>query len=161
MKHLKNESTDFYSALGMAITQWEFVEAELCNTFIRLVGAQNGIAANTAFYSVVSVEGRLKMLDAAAKITLNRASALFNEWDEIYKKIKAAKKKRNAMAHFSVVQGHFDKDRHFRLQPSLHDLQSFGTTVTTLYYDDLRAASELFAEIAEGLSLYNSKLPRV
>lgn len=161
MDNLKRESSEFYSALGMAITQWEFVEAELCGTFLLLVGAQYPTAANTAFYSVVSVEGRLAMLDAAARTTLMMHRELLQEWEGLHKKIKSAKKKRNAMAHFSVMQGHFDKGRHFRLQPSVHNFQSFGATVTTLYYEDLQAASELFAEVAEWIFTYNSKLPRV
>jgi hypothetical protein len=161
MSETVNESLNFYSALGSAITQWEFVEAELCNTFISLIGAQYVMAANTAFYSVVSVEGRLNMVNSAASSTLSMLPDLLKEWDEIHKKIKVAKKKRNALAHFSVMQGHFDKGRHFRLQPSVHNFQSIGATVTTLYYEDLLAAAVLFAEVAERLFQYNSKLPRV
>ena len=87
----------------MAITQWQYVELELTQLFSILVNAKPSGVVSAVFSSVLNFNTKLKMVEAAAFVTL-RDTPLFKECEEIQTRLEKKARKRNQIAHFMLHQ---------------------------------------------------------
>lgn len=156
---IDTERTEFYAAIGLAITQWEFVETVLCEIFSRMLVSTNGFAANAAYYSIINANARRTMIDAAAEKHLPHKSPIARDWAKLSDKVRKLSGRRNAFAHFSVVVGDFGKGRHFRLQPTVHNSNEFGNEQAPYFVNDINASAIAFSELAEALEAFLPKIP--
>ena len=94
---------NIYFSIGVAITQWQYVELELTQLFSILVNAKPSGVASAVFSSVLNFNTKLKMVEAAAFVTL-RDTPLFKECEEIQTRLEKKARKRNQIAHFMLHQ---------------------------------------------------------
>jgi hypothetical protein len=87
----------------VAITQWQYVELELTQLFSILVNAKPSGVVSAVFSSVLNFNTKLKMVEAAAFVTL-RDTPLFKECEEIQTRLEKKARKRNQIAHFMLHQ---------------------------------------------------------
>jgi len=87
----------------VAITQWQYVELELTQLFSILVNAKPSGVVSAVFSSVLNFNTKLKMVEAAAFVTL-RDTPLFKECEEIQTRLEKKARKRNQIAHFILHQ---------------------------------------------------------
>jgi hypothetical protein len=95
-----------YGAVGAALTQWELFEAYLSLVFGVLIGLdRESMAAHRAYGSVLSFNGRLSMVKAAAEAYFleHPHAELQAAFDRLSKEASAASQRRNEIAH-GVVQ---------------------------------------------------------
>lgn len=90
-----------YQELGHTITEWQSVEAALCNVFEKVSGCPNEKVAQAIFYAVVDFRDKLQMTHCAARQALNNEE--MSKWIELRKYVVDESEVRNALAHFGVV----------------------------------------------------------
>jgi hypothetical protein len=78
-----------------------WVEQNLCGLFEAFLGNRRDNVVGSAFYAVVNFNSKLEMVDAAAQLKLH--GRRLKTWDALYEKIRKKSKKRNEIAHFSIV----------------------------------------------------------
>ena len=93
---------EFYFAVGVAITLWQSVEFELTQLFCILVRAEDG-AASAVFNAVPSFPTKLRMVKAAAAVRLTKSN-LFEPCIKLCKHLEAVAKKRDQLAHFTLIK---------------------------------------------------------
>jgi hypothetical protein len=105
-----------FAAVGRAITQWSFLEAQLSQLFAVCTGAavlkrDNHIqfienwTSMWTFYAVENFRSRLQVVDAALFAHVYRAQAeddLRSEWGKLSLKTQKLARKRNKLAHWTV-----------------------------------------------------------
>lgn len=116
-----DQTSQMFEAVGKAITRWSFVESELCSIFTICIGdvallSGGGLdfgdaSAETAvFYSVENFRGKLGLVDAALGVYLRLPSGgaddLKHQWEKIGKKVREMSRRRNKIAHYTVLPGH-------------------------------------------------------
>ncbi|PAP91401.1 hypothetical protein [Mesorhizobium wenxiniae] len=112
-----NTPSEFYEAIGLAVTQWSRVEDAFCDLFCRLVlcaisgggiGKPTGegyFILGNVFYSSTNFRGRMDLLDhMVGRLVLNDA-ALLAEWNAIKNKGGILYSRRNVLAHGTVWAG--------------------------------------------------------
>jgi len=97
----KEHMTDFFQTLARTILLWNTVETELFSVYLCLLNTKEGPNISAAYYSIHNVHVHLKMVDAAAQVTL-RKSILLLKWNNIYKKIIKHVKQRNNLVHLNL-----------------------------------------------------------
>jgi hypothetical protein len=97
------EQSEFYAALGWAISKWQIVEDELGELFAELLGRGNSFAAKAAFHGTSAFRGQLDMVDWAAKAALQR-HPLLATWLALYPKLRRGYGRRNDLAHHTVIE---------------------------------------------------------
>lgn len=95
--------SDFLNSLASALLAWQGVENNLFLIFNFLVGPHKNPAVLSAIYhSVVNIEPRRKMVNAAAAIVL-KDHPFLKEWDKLSEQIRKKSGSRNNLAHFGLV----------------------------------------------------------
>jgi hypothetical protein len=120
----RDESLQFFAALGQCIAAWQLVEASLYSVFEQLIGVSDKEAGalSAAFHGVPSFRGRLDMTHAAAQKAMP-TDELLTEWNSLYEKAVKKSGRRNAIAHSVVLfdPGRKPKNGRLFLGPSMMD----------------------------------------
>ncbi len=93
---------EFFAALGEAISSWYWVELRLFYMISRLLGFKDIKAAGAAFSAVINFNARLSMVDAAFQ-TKTQDEGLHADWNRLQKRLKKHARKRNNVAHLTVI----------------------------------------------------------
>src|SRR5207253_11449373 len=101
---LPEQERVFFEALGRAFGQWQHVEMQLFRVYARLIRPDNAEVAAAAFHSVINFNTRLGMTNSAAHVALADSPAL-SVWNPLYNRAGRQAKRRNELAHFTVVYG--------------------------------------------------------
>ena len=101
-------NTPLYTAVGQAISAWEFVEFDLARLFAVFAGLdprKSGQPAMRAFGTIVSYRARSEALKAAAKafFIANRGTRLERPFTTLIKKCDNWSVRRNDIAHAAVL----------------------------------------------------------
>lgn len=157
---------DIYSAVGVALTEWERFEAQAGNLFLEITRPIERVALLRAYGSIVTFSGRLEMIDAAMEAHLNMrpddilAAAYRQFWDEA----KGFSPRRNEIAHGVCFPSWHEisadeNDRGYLLFPSdyatnKHELigvHEWGHSELPVYgygADDIRYYADRFSRLA-------------
>jgi hypothetical protein len=96
------EHSEFAQAVGEALHQWSMVELELATLFERVSGIPNRDAAQAAMAAIVSFNARVQVCQAVLafwELSEDERSA----WSALVKRMTNMLKKRNALAHFTIL----------------------------------------------------------
>lgn len=92
-------------AIGQCITTWAAVERALTLLYTDCVGCGVGTPEFTShaaiFNSVISIDARLDMIEAALR---TRRTGFLNSWKTLRDKVGKRYKKRNEVAHSDIAQ---------------------------------------------------------
>src|ERR1700730_16934796 len=101
--------TEFYCAIGVAISTWQLVEGTLYRVYERAIRPQEPGAASSAFHALQHTQSKINAMDSAAQFALlhesdeTRRGNLKREWRTIVNKTKHRLERRNHIAHFEVI----------------------------------------------------------
>lgn len=154
----------FFEAVGRAFGLWQRVEMQLFRIYARLIRPDNAEVASAAFHSVVNFNTRLGMTNAAAHVALAGNSAL-SLWNPLHNRAGRQAKKRNELAHFTVVYGvNPPTSSEFGpfLQPSVFDVTERETARhKRLDAGRIRGAGNSFTRLADDLRTFADGLPEL
>lgn len=116
---------EFFTAIGIALTEWQYVEKDLYLIFALLIDSPHEKALAAAFHSALNLNIRLDMVDAAAQFRLE-GTPLLAEWDSIRDKVDTRARLRNKIAHYTVSYNRKARSKHKRIymEPSHYDVTS-------------------------------------
>jgi hypothetical protein len=103
----EDDAEQLYLYVGKALSRWNLIEESLSGLlFYALVADPDEVAGPTlaAYWAVVSMEARLKMVDAALRFSLITAPDILKEWSLLHKKISDRISSRNMIAHGMVIR---------------------------------------------------------
>jgi hypothetical protein len=149
-------------AVGRGIEAWSWVELNLCILLEGLLGQRRDNLIGAAFYAVVNFGSKLEMVDAVAQLTL-RGKRL-RAWDALYERIRKKSKKRNEIAHFSIVL-HGNALSDDPLEPRVHPYWSVnkGTQVRKnegLTPKQLEERARSFIDLSIEILKFHRSLPK-
>jgi len=130
------ELGNLYQAIGFAMAQLQFVDAQLGRLFVELTKSANSAAANSSLFAVHSFYSKMDMVNAAAQQALAQQTTLMSEWDALYKTLDGNRQTRNNLAHFSaIVRGDLESTKHvYFLQPTWFDLSNYFDKESKRYH---------------------------
>jgi hypothetical protein len=96
------EVEEIAKAVGFAISEWGQLEHVLCSINAAAVRAPIYSLAHAAFYSIVSFQAKIKVLDAVFQMAFERDSSILEEWKALKKLARQLSEKRNGLAHGSI-----------------------------------------------------------
>ena len=97
------ESDKIALAVGYCQSAWGEVEGELSNIYRVVANIPKCEIAIASFYSVVSFDGKLQMVDSVMKRGLIEFASTLRKWESLHKDIKKLKSKRNKLSHGRIV----------------------------------------------------------
>ncbi|RWL80296.1 MAG: hypothetical protein EOR67_21025 [Mesorhizobium sp.] len=154
-----NTPSEFYEAIGLAVTQWSRVEDAFCDLFCRLVlcaitgggiGKPEGegfFILGNVFYSTTNFRSRLDLLDHMMSRLVFNNDALHAEWSAIKNKGTRLYSRRNVLAH-GTVWGNEDKGGALFVRYSIFDAKARQE----MDYQRVWAATPSFARYAERIT---------
>lgn len=92
----------FLEAYGQAMLSWQTVELCLLQLFLAVIRAPNMQIASAVYHAVSSANTRLEMITEGLKVALLPETT--QEWKKLRKKIEKHAVKRNALAHYTVIE---------------------------------------------------------
>ena len=109
----KDKQTDFFAALGRAISKWANVESSLFGLYNTVLQAKNWDVSSAAYHSVTNLKTKLDMVDAAIrtaypirnkpKENTNKSNEqLLKKWNTLKRRIHDYSQRRNDIVHFIV-----------------------------------------------------------
>lgn len=161
---IEEEKSQFYTALGIAITNWQSVEAALGLLFWMIAGGEaSGLSANAAFHAVFSFDAKLHMTHSAviSSWLLNSQpwkDGLKAEWNALHNRLARRNSRRNTQVHFSMVVHKERKAGHrVVLQPSALDLTArWRGPLPSLNTCQIAASGESFVKLSSDVLQFNS-----
>ena len=96
------EHLAFFHELGLTITQWAMVETNLRRLASTCFSQQDRKNLSIGFLSVENFRSKLKFTNNLLEAKFKDSSE-FPEWKKIYEKLERVSKRRNELAHRSVV----------------------------------------------------------
>jgi hypothetical protein len=157
---IQEERRIFFEQLGNAIGAWQLVEMQMFRVYARLLRCENPAVASATFHTVINLNTKLDMTNAAAAITLS-GSALLEKWDSLSSRIRKRVKRRNTLAHFVVIYG-VNKpvsESGPYLQPSIFDVRPSATAAAQLDHHRIKAIGESFGRLSEDIARFVNLLP--
>jgi hypothetical protein len=150
---------DFLKALATALLNWQGVESNLFLIFNFLVGPHpNPAVLSSVYHSVVSINTRREMVDAAAAVIL-KENLYLKEWEKLSERIRKRAKIRNKLAHFGLAF-HTDTKGKTKalLIPSIFDVRD---KIKDHEYDikQIIEWNKLFNSLVADLSKFLDNLP--
>jgi len=93
----------FHYRLGVAITQWSYVEASIGDIVINLFSSHdlNRESIAVGLYTMEGFRGKLKLADEIVRRKLAGTQHL-NEWEKLVAKAKTQSGQRNDLAHWAL-----------------------------------------------------------
>ena len=96
--------TEFYAALGGAISTWASVEIALSQLFMRALDSPWPSRAFAAFDAIINFRDKLAVTDAAIRAaSMNPGDPALAEWEKLHKKVSRLSRRRNYIAHAQAV----------------------------------------------------------
>jgi hypothetical protein len=155
----------FFETLGRAFGLWQYVEMQLFRVYTRLLRPDNAEVASAAFHSVINFNTRLGMTNAAAHVALAAGSPALSVWNALYNRAGRQAKRRNELAHFTVVYGvNPPTPSEFGpfLQPSVFDVTERETArQQRIDSSKIRDAGNSFTRLADDLRAFADGLPEL
>jgi hypothetical protein len=108
---IAQDKLNMMTAVGYALTKWGGVEDSMARMFAGAVGSDRPYICATVFFSVASIEARLKMLDAAMTARFAADQTPLSKWVTIKNRIGRRKKRRNELAHGQVIS-YFNQNKY-------------------------------------------------
>jgi hypothetical protein len=124
-----------FALVGQAITEWTFVEERLSNVFMVCFSSVpaypdsglsfgNSAVQTAIFFSVENFRGKLGLVDAAlmARVYGQEPWEIETraEWLKLHRKVQRLSRKRNRLAHWTVLPAHeYEKLHAARLLPPI------------------------------------------
>jgi len=148
-----------YLAVGRCLEKWSWVEENLALVLEGLVRHQKHGLLGTGFAAVRSFESKLNMVDEIAQRTLGKRR--FAGWKSLYGKLDKKYRKRNQIAHFSIVLHGRTAPLDARLHPywgiskGKSALKNKGLTAA-----DLEGRAESFTRLSSELLQFHNQLPK-
>lgn len=151
---------DFLKTFASTLLAWQFVENNLFLVFNFLVGHKKPAVLSAVYHSISSLKLRLDIVDAAAAVVLEDTPYL-KEWKKLPERIRRNSKKRNYLAHFTLVS-HTDgkgetkvllKPSIFRINVSVEHDNGYDTR-------QLNEWRKSFDSLADDLRKFLDNLPR-
>jgi len=96
-EYIKRQS-EFYEAVGRALSRWQAIEVMLSLLFALIMQSRRPLLPMKTFHSVTSFSVRLKMLQVAAEDSLS--SEQLQKLKPLLKRVAKASFNRNKLAHF-------------------------------------------------------------
>ena len=115
------ESVAFFHEIGLALSQWAYVENQLARVVSLCASPQDRNIIALGFLSIENFRSKLQFCD---NLIANKfsSSAHLDYWKEITEKLRSASAKRNKVAHhISVLFSEGDVGRRFALVPWLDE----------------------------------------
>jgi hypothetical protein len=170
----KRDQPDYFCAIGEALITWTRVESNLCNTFCLCLNPQNAFPASSAFWAIVSFEGKLGLVHSVAEKITPYYPELAAEWNAIHNRTLTKSKKRNMIAHGSLVSTsipgkkemelflapYYQKGRTKRFPAPLPKPgQPYDSRPENrMYLEDIKQAAKNFHELAWRIEKFNDEL---
>lgn len=152
---------DFLKILATALLTWQGVESNLFLIFNFLVGPHPKPAVlSSVYHSVVNINTRRQMVDAAAAVVLMGKQYL-EEWEKLSKRIREGARKRNCLAHFGLAL-HTDTEGKTKalLKPSIFDIRDKNKD-SEYDINKIEEWNHLFHSLIADLSKFLNNLPTV
>lgn len=112
--------SEFLSALGLALHEWQLVEMALCSLLATTMRTPDARLAAEMFYAVQNFRDKLAMVDAAFRFTFWRHPKLLPAWKKLMDAIRKRSSRRNAIVHAHTHEEHVgDGDISYRLGPHM------------------------------------------
>jgi hypothetical protein len=116
----REQTEQMFALIGKAITNWSFVEEQLCHVFEICAGPVStrpdgghwflDSVPSAVFYSVENFRGKLSLIDAALNARAagpwDWAQEIRADWARLRDKARKLSLKRNKLAHWTVLPGY-------------------------------------------------------
>lgn len=103
MNSTQPEVDEIAKAVGFAISKWGEIEGNLCSLYAAALRIPVYASAREAFYSIISFQAKIKVVDACFKMEFAAEPDLISDWSTFKKDAVKVSKKRNELAHGSVM----------------------------------------------------------
>lgn len=159
---LEEEKTEFYSALGEAMSSWSSVEVHLYLIFVGCLSPADHTVAAAVYYATESFRTKLNLTDAAVQVVMKGEPEL-EEWNDLREWIRKKSTKRNALAHHDVLINTRRRGgrRYLLAEPLIDPLREERGTLLAphgLGFKELRERSLSFAQAASRLACFHTSL---
>lgn len=98
-----SDQVEFYATLGHAITQWASVERALFLLYCHTIGEPESAAPIAAYYSIISFNAKLTMVDNALIARYRSYPDVLKLWSPIKNYAGKRAKDRNELAHNQLM----------------------------------------------------------
>lgn len=99
-----NRAPELYEAVGRALTTWSWLEHKLAEVFCNSIGRSlYNTPVESAFWAVVSFDGKREMTDAVVRESFRHVSAIATEWNALNNRLIMKNRQRNKLAHGTVI----------------------------------------------------------
>ncbi|MEQ8403999.1 MAG: hypothetical protein RKE49_02795 [Oceanicaulis sp.] len=172
---LPSES-EYYEAIGRALTSWADLENAVCLVFTRATIDDFSGTAEAAYWEVASFEARLKMTDAAVQARYTKHPECLRLWKTLYNACNRRKRVRNKLAHGQLVslgipwdesknERYFSPFYHKRLSRSIREANAFQrddhfTHVEKIYLKEIKNYEALFRSLYYRILSFSRALPK-
>jgi hypothetical protein len=110
-------------SLGLALTQWQFVELKLFQLYALLYGQSDGVGLNISFHEM-GLDVRLRIIEALIKARTNKKE-LHKSWAHVKDDVYKQKRLRDKLAHWTVMTGSNQDGTYYAyLSPPSTDLKA-------------------------------------
>jgi hypothetical protein len=148
-----------YLAVGRCLEKWSWVEVNLAILLAGLLGGQRSGLIGPAFHAVINFKDKLRMVDEVAKRTLS--GKRLARWETLSSRVDKKAKKRNEIAHASIVLHGGTAPLEARLHPywtiTAGKPASKGTGLTVV---QLEQRAESFTELSVEILQFYRGLPK-
>lgn len=150
---------EFFAALGEAIAEWYWVELRLFYMISRLLGFKDIKAAGAAFSAVVNFNARLQMVESAFQTAI-QDEELRAEWRRLHRRLKKHARKRNGIAHLTVITFPQIEDPDMMVYLSHSFVDGSKNPIEPVYLlKDLRQMTKDFHQLMHDFQSFVDRLP--
>jgi hypothetical protein len=126
-----NDEDSFHCQLGRTIQSWLGVETELYGLYALLMRGANTHLVSATFYSIQSVDAKLRLLNSCLALVLSRQEPEWKIWRGLLKKAEQLNKKRNKIVHEPVAVSVSGGLRTVAISPSVFNALAIVKRQTT------------------------------
>jgi hypothetical protein len=165
MARKPDDRRECFAAIGEALTEWSYMELSLAKLFCAAASAIDDEAAYRAFWTALSFEGKLKMTDAAMQVVGD--DSIREQWSELLDSLRSKAKKRNEIAHGTVMTFHGEHSTKTRHVPYLwsdtHEILETepGPPKNAMSIDQIEEAAAQFKDASEAIAATTREILRL
>jgi hypothetical protein len=159
-----NQIASFHMAVGHAVCSWQYVEHNLYRIYARLIQGKDQHAVSAAFHVNLAFHAKLKMVNSAAKFTINNTTTK-DRWKKLNTRLSVLAEKRNQVVHFTeIFDSHEENpDKAMKLRPNFLDANKDSNYKNATYEEYTESAlhklASSFEELAGDLDEFIGALP--
>ena len=157
MSAVKATESEFYEAVGRALSKWSILEEHLCSVFITALQESSEDIAGpiaAAYWAVISFDARLKMVHAAVETRCFHFPELVREWARVRDAMSHNAQRRAELAHGTLLNAWYYDRKAKDHKSELCFVPSFFKQTTSMSQMQ-RSASAADARPAKRLSLFD------